>query len=190
MAMNRQQSRSAAAGLLAAVSLAVIAAIVVPFYLLNRHYDAALDDLAGKLDRYRRIAASRPIATQQLETMRAMEPRRGFLRSGAAALSAAEATEALRNIIDANGGKLITMQAPVAKDDGRYRQLTVNVQLTGTIFALRKILHAIENNQPALFVENLQVRSQVPANYRPNPGQEPDVYMQMDVSGFTVQAPA
>jgi general secretion pathway protein M len=66
----------------------------------------------------------------------------------------------------------------------------VNVQLTGTIFALRKILHAIENNQPALFVENLQVRSQVPANYRPNPGQEPDVYMQMDVSGFTVQAPA
>ena len=38
----------------------------------------------------------------------------------------------------------------------------MNVQLTGTIFALRKILHAIETNQPALFVDNLQVRSQVP----------------------------
>jgi general secretion pathway protein M len=190
MAMTREQSRRAAVGLLAAVALLVIAAIVVPFYLLNRHYDAALADLGGKLERYKRIAASRPVATQQLDSIRAMEPRKGFLRSGATALSAAEAQEALRTIIEVNGGKLITMQAPVAKDDGRYRQLTVNVQLTGTIFALRKILHAVETNQPALFVENLQVRSQVPANFRPNPGAEPDVYMQLDVSGFTVSGSA
>jgi hypothetical protein len=39
-------------------------------------------------------------------------------------------------------------------------------------------------------VENLQVRSQVPANFRPNPGAEPDVYMQLDVSGFTVAGSA
>ena len=191
MAMTSQQGRKAAALLLVGVALAVLALIVVPFYLLNRHYDAALADLGDKLDRYRRIAASRGAATQQLEAMRALDPRKGFLRSGAPALSAAEATEALRTIIEANGGKLITIQAPViAKEDGRYRQLTVNVQLSGTIFALRKILHAIETNQPALFVENLQVRSQVPANFKPNPGAEPDVYMQLDVSGFSVAGSA
>jgi general secretion pathway protein M len=105
-------------------------------------------------------------------------------------LSAAEAVEAVRTIIEANGGKLITIQAPVAKEDGRYRQVTVNVQLSGTIFALRKILHAIETNQPALFVENLQVRSQVPANYKPPPGGEPDVYMQLDVTGFSLAGSA
>ena len=190
MAMTGQQGRKAAALLLVGVALAALALIVLPFYLLNRHYDAALEDLGGKLDRYRRIAASRGAATQQLEAIRALEPRKGYLRSGAPALSAAEAQEALRTIIEANGGKLITMQAPVSKDDGRYRQLTVNVQLSGTIFALRKILHAIETNQPALFVENLQVRSQVPPNYKPNPGAEPDVYMQLDVSGFSVLGPA
>jgi general secretion pathway protein M len=188
MAMTGQQGRKAAALLLVGVALAVLALIVIPFYLLNRHYDAALEDLGGKLDRYRRIAASRGAATQQLEAMRALEPRKGFLRSGAPALSAAEATEAVRTIIEANGGKLITIQAPViAKEEGRYRQLTVNVSLSGTIFALRKILNAIETNQPALFVENLQVRSQVPVNYKPGPGvAEPDVYMQLDVSGFSV----
>jgi hypothetical protein len=187
MAMTGQRGRKAAALLLVGVALAVVALIVIPFYLLNRHYDAALEDLGGKLDRYRRIAASRGAATQQLEAMRALEPRKGFLRSGAPALSAAEATEAVRTIIEANGGKLITIQAPiVAKEEGRYRQLNVNVSLSGTIFALRKILHAIESNQPALFVESLQVRSQVPANYKPNPGGEPDVYMQLDVSGFSV----
>ena len=190
MAMTGQQGRKAAALLLVGVALAVLALIVIPFYLLNRHYDAALADLGDKLDRYRRIAASRGAATQQLEAMRALEPRKGFLRSGAPALSAAEATEALRTIIEANGGKLITIQAPIAKDDGRYRQFTVNVQLSGTIFALRKILHAIETHQPTLFVENLQVRSQVPATFKPNPGAEPDIYMQLDVSGFSVAGAA
>ena len=144
MAMTQQPGRRAAAGLLVGVALALVAVIVVPFYLLNRHYDAALADLGDKLDRYRRVAASRAEASQQLEAMRALEPRKGFLRSGAPALSAAEATEALRNIIEANGGKLITIQAPVAKEDGRYRQITMNVQLSGTIFATRKILNAIE----------------------------------------------
>ena len=186
MAMTAQPGRRTAALLLVGVAIAVLALVVVPFYLLNRKYDAALADLSDRLDRYRRVIASRGAATQQLEAMRALEPRKGFLRSGAPALSAAEAQEALRTIIEANGGKLITMQAPIAKEDSRYRQLTVNVQLSGTIFALRKILHAIETNQPALFVESLQVRSQVPANFKPNPGAEPEVYMQMDVSGYSV----
>lgn len=186
MAMNSQHGRRAAAGLLVGAALGVLAVIVLPFYLLNRHYDAALADLGDKLERYRRVAGSRAAATQQLEAIRALEPRKGFLRSGAPALSAAEASEALRAIIEANGGKLITIQAPVAREEGRYRQFTLNVQLSGPIFALRRILHAIETNQPALFVESLQVRSQVPANFKPNPGAEPDVYMQLDVSGFTV----
>jgi general secretion pathway protein M len=186
MAMNPEQGRTIAAGLLVASALLVLAVIILPFYLLNRHYDVALGDLSDKLDRFRRVAASRAAATQQLEAIRALEPRKGFLRSGAPALSAAEASEALRAIIEANGGKLITIQAPVVREEGRYRQITLNVQLSGTIFALRKILHAIETNQPALFVETLQVRTTVPANYRPGPGNEPDVYMQLDVSGFTV----
>jgi general secretion pathway protein M len=186
MAMNPTQSRRAAIGLLFAAALGTLAVIVVPFYMLNRYYDNALADYSGKLDRFRRIAGSRATATQQLDAIRAVEPRKGYLRSGAAALSGAEAAEALRTIIEANGGKLITMQAPSSREEGRYRALTINVQLSGTIFALRKILHAIETNQPALFVENLQVRSQVPANFRPAPGAEPDVYMQMDVTGYSI----
>jgi hypothetical protein len=81
MAMNPQQSRRAAIGLLAGAALLVLAVIVVPFFMLNRYYDAALADASGKLDRFRRVAGSRVNATQQLEALRAMEPRKGFLRS-------------------------------------------------------------------------------------------------------------
>lgn len=183
-AMNPKQSRQLAVGLLVAAIVAVIAAIAIPVWIVNRHYDAALDDAANKLDRYRRIATTRPEVARQLEAVRAKESRKFFLRSGATAMSAAEAQEALRAIIEANAGRLITMQAPTVRDEGRYRQISVNVQLTANIFALRKILHAIETNTPYLFVDNLMVRTQVPGNFRPGPGAEPDMYMTFDVSGY------
>jgi general secretion pathway protein M len=181
-----QKSRRLAIGLLFGAAVVLVAVVAIPFYLLNRHYDTALADLGGLLERYKRIAGSRAEATRQLETMRAVEPRRAFLRSGAAALSAAEAQEALRLIIEGNGGRLITMQAPTAKEEGRYRQVTVNVQMTANVFALRKILHAIETNTPSLFVDNLTVRTQVPPNFRPAPGQEPEMFVQLDVSGYSI----
>ena len=80
------------------------------------------------LDRYTRIAGTRAEVSRQLEAMRAKEPRRNFLRSGAPSLSAAELQEAVRGIVEKAGGRLITMQPPTSKDEGRYRQATVNVQ--------------------------------------------------------------
>ena len=62
----------------------------------------------------------------------------------------------------------------------------VNVQMTANIIALRSILHAIETNVPYLFVDTLSVRSQVPGNYKPVPGGEPAMFVQMDVSGYVI----
>ena len=183
--LNPQQSRRAAIGLLCGAIVAIVAAVALPVWLLHRHYDAALSDATDRLDRYGRIAASRPAIAQQLDAMRAKETRKFFLRSGAAALSAAEAQEAVRSIVETSGGRLITMQAPVSKEDGRYRQLSVNVQLTANVLAMRKILDGIENRVPYLFIDNLTIRSQVPSNFRPTPGGEPEMFMQFDVSGYS-----
>jgi general secretion pathway protein M len=184
--MSASQSRRLAIGLLLAAVVVIAAAVAIPVWLLNRHYDTALEDMGGKLERYRRIAATRPELARQLEVMRSAEPRKSFLRSGGVALSAAEAQEIIRGLVEGAGGRLITMQAPTSKEEGRYRQVTVNVQLTANIFALRKILHAIETNVPLLFVDNLTIRSQVPANFKPAPGSEPEMFVQFDVSGYAI----
>ena len=184
--LDPKRSRGVAIGILLAAVIAVIAAIAIPAWLWHRHYDAALAENLEKLDRLRRIASTRPEVTRQLEAMRAKDSRKFFLRSGAAAFSAAEAQEAIRAIVEANGGRLITMQAPSTREEGRYRQVTVNVQLTANIFALRKILAAIEGNTPFLFVDNLMIRSQVQANHKPGPGQEPDMFVTLDVSGYSL----
>ncbi|HET9580767.1 MAG TPA: type II secretion system protein GspM [Usitatibacter sp.] len=186
--MTHDQSRRLAIGLLFLAIAAVIAAIGVPAWMLHKRYDVALDDGLGKLERYRRIAGTRPEVARELQAMHTKEPRKFFLRSGAVALSAAEAQEAVRNIVESNGGKLITMQAPVSREEGRYRMVSVNVQLTANIFALRKILDAIDANTPFLFIDNLMVRSQVPGSFRPQPGQEPEMFVQFDVYGYSLTA--
>ncbi len=183
-AREPRRSRQLAVGLLVAFAVAVVALVAAPTFLLNRHYDRALAENLDKLERYRRIAGSRPEIVRRLDAMRARDPRKFFLRSGGAALSAAEAQESIRSLVESSGGHLITMGAPTSKDEGRYRQVTVNVQVTANIFALRKILGAIEANTPYLFVDNLMVRSQVPANFKPAPGAEPDMFVQFDVSGY------
>ena len=188
--LNAEQSRRLAIGILVAVVVAAILVIVTPVWILNRHYNEALDDYATKLDRYSRIAGTRVDLTKQVEAMRAKEPRRNFLRGPTAPLAAAEAQEAIRAIVERSGGKLITMQPPQTHDDGRYRAVTVNVQMTANIIALRAILHAIETNVPYLFVDNLSVRSQVPGNFKPIPGAEPEMFVNMDVSGYLIPAAA
>ena len=183
-----RRSRQLAVGLLVVAVVGIVAAIAIPVWLLNRHYDIALAENLDKLDRYRRIAGTRPQLARELEAIAARDPRRFFLRSGAAALSAAEAQEAVRGLVQSSGGRLITVSAPVARDEGRYRLVTINVQLTANIFALRSILNAIEGNTPFLFVDNLGIRTQVPPNFHPTPGAEPEMFVQFDVYGYTLAA--
>jgi len=188
--LNPVQSRRLAIAILVAVVAAAAAIVLAPVWIGNRHYNAALDDYSDKLERYGRIAGTRAQIARQLEATRAKEPRKNFLRGPTVPLGAAETQEAIRSIVERSGGKLITMQPPVTKDEGRYRAVTVNVQLTANIIALRAILHAIETNVPFLFVDSLSIRSQVPGNFKPVPGAEPEVFVQMDVTGYLIPAPA
>lgn len=181
-----QQSRRLAIGLLVGLVVAAVLAVAVPTWLMHRHYDRALAEAQDRVERLRRIASTRPDIAKQLDAMRGKDTRKFFLRSGAAALSAAEAQEAIRAIIEQNGGRLITIQAPASRDEGRYRQITVSVQITANIVALRKIINAIENHTPYLFVDSLMVRSQVQSNFKPAPGQEPEMFVTLDVTGFAL----
>lgn len=170
---------------LAVAVLVIVGPIAFGVWSLNHYYDTELRAKRERIERFQRIASTRAEVVKQLDAMRAKEPRKLFLRSGAPALSAAEAQEAVRSIVEANGGKLITMQAPSSREDGRHRQITVNVQLTANIHALRRILHAIETNTPYLFIDNLTIRSQVTGQYRPAAGQEPEIFVHFDVNGYT-----
>ena len=186
MAANRERNRQLALGILVAVIAAAIAVVAIPVWLRHRHYDAAIADLTDKMERYQRLAATRPEVARQLEAIRAKDARRFYLKNAGPALAAAEVQEALRQVIESSGGRLVGIGTPAAKDDGRYRQITVNVQFTANMPALRRILHTVESGTPYVFVENLMIRSQVNANHKPIPGQEPEMFVSFDAHGFAL----
>src|SRR6186713_1711817 len=128
------RNRQLALGMLALVVLAVVTLVALPTWYLYHRYDSTLTDWQNKAERFSRIAATRADVARQLEAMRGKDTRKMFLRSGAAALSAAEAQEYVRDMVASAGGRLITMQALPAKEEGRYRQATAQVQLSANVY--------------------------------------------------------
>ncbi len=183
--MNPQQSRRLAILVLVAAVLLIAGPVAGLVWYVNHYYDVKLAEKQDRIERFQRIASTRAAVSRQLDAMRAKETRKFFLRTGATALSAAEAQEAVSSIVNSSGGKLITMQAPTSREEGRYRQVTTVVQMTANVQALRRILHALESNMPYLFVDNVTIRSQVTGQHRSAPGQEPEMFVSFDVSGYT-----
>ena len=188
--MSPPRQRLLALGILLVALAALVGALVVPVLLLHRHYDRAIEDLGDKLTRYRRVAAQAPELRTALDAVRTRDGRKFYLRNTATNLAAAELQELVKAAIENNGGRITTSQNTTARDDGRFKQVGVNVQFFATTPALQKILAAIETQQPYLVVDNIAVR---PLNafrgFKPGPGQEPEINVQMDVAAYAFAEP-
>ena len=185
-----KQQRALAVALFVAATLLVLAVLLMPVVLLHQHYNNAIAQLTDRLDTYRRVAAQAPEYRGALQAMREKDARRFFLKNSAPNLAGAELQELVRTAVEGNGGRITTSQNQAPKDDGRYRQIGLSVQFFATTPNLQKILYALETQQPYLVVENLSLR---PLNafrgFRPAPGQEPEVNVQLDVVGFDFTEP-
>lgn len=181
-----ERRRRTALAVLGGVVATLVAVILLPVWAAHRHYDEALEDIDKRLVRYERLAAARPELQQKLEGVRALGSRKYFLKASAASLSAAEIQERARQFVEGNGGRLISVQVGQPKEEGGFRQVTVTVQANANIGATRKILHAVESAEPYLFIDSLTVRAQVPPGFKPAPGFEPEMFLQLDVSGFAI----
>jgi hypothetical protein len=195
--MTRKQQRALAVVLLTVAVVLTLAVVLGPILLLHRHYDTAIGDLTDRLERYRRVAAQAPELRRALELMKDKDGRRFYLKNTAPNLAGAELADLVRAAIENNGGRITTSQNPGPREEGRFRQLTVNVQFFATTPALARILQALDVQLPYLVVDNLTIR---PLNafrgFKPAAGQEPENNVQLDVSAlaypevFRAPAPA
>ncbi len=185
-----QQRALAIALLVVAVTLA-LALVLLPLVLLHRHYDESIATFEDRLERYRRVAAQAPEYRKALDAMRERDGRRFFLKNTAPNLAGAELQEQVRAAIEGNGGRITTSQNQGPRDEGRFRQIVVSVQFFANTAALQKILLAIEGQPPYLAIDNISIR---PLNafrgFKPGPGQEPEVNVQLDVVGMALVEPA
>lgn len=188
--LTPRQARALAVGLLVAAVLAALTLVLAPLLLMHRHYDQAIDALTTRLETYRRVAAQAPSLRTALDAVRAKDGRRFYLRNTAPNLAGAELQELVRGAIENNGGRITTSQNVAPREDGRFKQIGVNMQFFANTASLQKVLNAIESALPYLVIDNITVR---PVNafrgFKPPPGQEPEVVVQLDVSAWAFPEP-
>ena len=181
------QSRALAVLLFLLVISAVVTAVAVPVRLLNQHYDSTLEDYTDRLARYRRVVALRPAIEAAMKTVEARAGRQYYLKPASPALSAAELQGLVTRIIETHRGKIAASQALPAKEDGKAAEpvkVAISVQMIASIAPLVMILHALETNQPYLFVDQLTVQANQGRGYRPVSGVEPEYVVSLTVFGF------
>lgn len=182
--------RLLATALLLFAVCAVIAAVAVPAYVLYHRYDEAQAAAQERIDRYRRISTQRPDYQRALDLLKARESARFFLKNTAPNLGGAELTDLVRQMVEANGSRLSSIQAATFKDEGGFRVYSLNVGFNATPASLQKLLYAIETSVPYLFIDNTTLRATVPRGYKPPPNQEPEVAATMEIQAYgTKEAP-
>jgi general secretion pathway protein M len=186
IAQSSSRSRALAVGILILMIALALGVLLSPLAWLYSRYDKILVQSADQLMRFQRVAATKAQVESRLAAVKAKDVRSGFMKNTAPALAASEVQDRAKTLIESNGGRLNAIQILPHKDEGRYRQVGVNIQLSANMPALRRILHALEGERPYLIVDNMTIRSFQNINYKPSPGIEPEMFIQFDVAGLTL----
>lgn len=182
-----KQKKVAALAILVLLLALACVAIAFPIWLLNQHYDEALEDATSRLGRYSKIVGTRDALQKQVEEVKALGVKRHFLKSASPALAAAELQEQAQAFFDAKGAKVNSIQVLPHKDDGLYRQVTVQVQLIAPLTSVKGMLYGLESARPYLFLENFSIRSPNMQINRAEPASEPDLSVQFDLTGYALK---
>lgn len=182
-----RKGRALAILLVALCAAAVVAAVAVPAYLLNKRYDSVIAEAESKIERYQKLAASRSEQQKAIDVIKAREGARFFLRNTAPNLAGAELTDLVRPLIETNGSRLTSIQPATLKEEAGFRLYTINVGFNATPANLQKTLYALETAMPYLFFENLTLRATVPRGFRPQPNQEPEVAVQVEIQAYGIK---
>lgn len=185
--LSPRQNKAVALTLLALVLFIAALAVATPLWLLHRRYDIAIEDATTRLARYSKIAGMREGLQQKVAEVKALGATRHYLRSASPALAAVELQELVNSVLEANGGKLNSIQILPHKDEGLYRQVAVTLQLSAPLSTLKAMLYRLESARPYLFINNFSVRSFAGFAPRTSPATEPELTIQFDLTGYALK---
>lgn len=151
------------------LSLAILLVFVgIGYYLVAevwldryQYYRDTIEQSQDRLQRYHRIAASRPELERALRAINQDQSAETYyLDQTAPNLAATELQQQVKNIVQANGGRIASSQVLPYSQEGGFTVVPIRVQLLVTDMAsLQKSLHALESAKPILFVDNVQMRA-------------------------------
>ena len=111
----------------------------------------------------------------------------GFLQGTNEALVAAQIQNRVKALSEAARGELKSTQVLPAQDEGKYRRITIRVQLTLDLPAAQSLIYGVETASPLLFLDNLDMRAHIAERRRDRsaPGSDDGMLdLRFDVYGY------
>lgn len=164
-----RNNRPLALGLLL---IALIAVYLAGFHwFVQRHMDLSNDrrQLETQVARFKAAVARGPALETRLAELREERVGQGlFLPESGFSSAAAAMTRRLRETIEDESlmPELCTVQATqnmLEQDPGRFERVTVNVRMLCPLDDLARIIFALEDSEPLMFIDNVIVRQRVPS---------------------------
>jgi len=167
--LDPRQRRIFALAILLAVVLAGLSVTALPVWLANANYQARLDQLQERLQRFEQIASQDPLLRRRYSELQRTQATRGhFLNSDSEATAAAELQRIIKDITAANGTQLLSTQIlPAANEDGMLR-ISLRVRISGALPGIIESVYDVESNGVFLFLENFSLRQAAARRIRAN----------------------
>ena len=157
--LNPRERRIIALGVLLAVSLLVVFAVVGPYLARYPYYLDSIAESQHQLERLERVAAQLPRLRGEVAALREHYAAMGHtLEANTAALAAAEMQQLVAEVVSRHGGELQSTRVGRVLEEEGFRRVTVSARMSVTSEVLADVLGDLEYRAPLMFVDNLQVR--------------------------------
>jgi general secretion pathway protein M len=183
-------SKALAITLLVGVVAIAYFAVVQPVIESRLDQQGQIERLEGSLARYRRIAEQRTSREAELaELKRRAADADGLLRGANETLMAAAIQNRIKALVDTAHGELKSMQIMPPQADGPLRRITVRGQIAMTMEGAERVFYDLEGSEPALFLDNVGIRSREDARRRRDRGEDGMLEVHLDVYGYAQPQP-
>jgi len=170
--------------LLGAIGLVYLGALE-PLLDDYRTTSEAIADRQAAIARFRRVAAELPQRRAELATLRQRQAASvGFLEGTNDALIAAQIQNRIKALVEAARGELKSTQVLPVQEEGKYRRITIRVQMMLDTEAAQSVLYGVETASPLLFLDNLDMRAHIGADRHRETAQDPPLDVRLDVYGY------
>ena len=177
-------SRLLALGLLVAVIAVAWIVGVEPIRAAFDTQEARIERSAELLARYRRALENEADLQAEIEGLRKSDGSPDpFLKGASTQIIAANLQNQIKALVAGEPGDIRSIQVLPETEEAGFEKIGLRVTLTAAIPTMQKIFYDIESSVPALFIDNLDVRTNVRRRRR---NQEATNRMQIrfDVFGY------
>jgi hypothetical protein len=156
--MNIWMRKSSALAILGGLVLALYLAFVAPMLEAANERDDELTRLTGLSERYTRAAHEVPALEEKLAQMREQGNSEGTLEESNETLAGAALQSRLKTSVMDSGGKLQSAEVLPAESAGKRQKIAVRARIAIGLGGLQRVMQALNETHPALFVETLDIR--------------------------------